>query len=204
MDALEGLRYWNSIKAAWYTVTFNQHASRTGWNDQALTRQYYKGLPDHLKDDIACFGKPAKLCALQSLVTTLDQRYWEHQSELGRDQQTSPAHSPSTFSLPSRSESPAKKISRRFTENSSEIHLDTPITRGSHLPSDTNDPKPQTPSKAPSTSFAQRIADLLGPDGKLKPEEHQCRMDNGLCLCCSEPGHMVADCLRNLMPGLRG
>jgi hypothetical protein len=204
MDALEGLRYRNSTKAARYTVTFNQHASRTGWNDQALTRQYYKGLPDRLKDDIARIGKPAKLRALQSLVTTLDQRYWERQSELGRDQQTSPEHSPSTSSLPSRSESPAEKISRKFTENSSEIRLDTPITRSSHLPSDTNDPKPQTPSEAPSTSFAQRIADLLGPDGKLKPEERQRRMDNGLCLRCGEPGHMVADCPRNLMPGLRG
>ena len=81
MDALEGLHYRDQTKAARYTVSFNQHASRTGWNDRALARQYYKGLPDRLKDDIARFGKPTTLRALQDLVTALNQRYWERQSE---------------------------------------------------------------------------------------------------------------------------
>jgi len=39
------------------------------------------------------------------------------------------------------------------------------------------------------------ISDLLGPDGKLKPEERQRRMDNNLCLRCSKYGHIVPNCL---------
>jgi len=107
---LEGFRYWNSTKAAQYTVTFNQHASCTGWNDQALTRQYYKGLPNWLKDDIAHVGKPAKLCALPNLVTTLDQRYWERQSELNRDPESPSALLQTSTDAPKPSESSAKKI----------------------------------------------------------------------------------------------
>jgi hypothetical protein len=77
MNALEGLRYKDSTKATRYTVDFNRHARRTGWNEQALARQYYKGLPDRLKDEIARTGKPPGLRELQDLVAILDQRYWE-------------------------------------------------------------------------------------------------------------------------------
>jgi len=98
-------------------------------------------------------------------------------------------------------DTPLKKISQKFAENSSEGRLDNLTTNGSHTPPDITVPKSHTPTEAPSTSFAQRIADLLGPDGKLKPEERQRHMDNGLCLCCGEPGHMVTDCPQNNMPG---
>jgi len=53
MTSLENLRYRDSSKATCYTINFNQHARKTGWNEQALSRQYYKGLPDRLKDKIA-------------------------------------------------------------------------------------------------------------------------------------------------------
>jgi hypothetical protein len=74
---LEALRYKDSSKAARYTFEFNRHARRTGWNDAALMCQYYKVLPDRLKDEIARIGKPTNLHDLQDLVTTLDQCYWE-------------------------------------------------------------------------------------------------------------------------------
>jgi hypothetical protein len=51
----------------------------------AVTRQYYKALPDRLKDEIARIGKPTDLHDLQDLVATLDQRYWERQSEISHD-----------------------------------------------------------------------------------------------------------------------
>jgi hypothetical protein len=84
-NALELLKYKDSTKAARYTIDFNRHAHCTGWNDVALSRQYYKGLPDRLKDEIARIGKPAELRPLQDLIATLDQRYWERQSEISRD-----------------------------------------------------------------------------------------------------------------------
>ena len=93
-----------------------------------------------------------------------------------------------------------KVLPKKYFENSSEGCLDNLTTHGSHTPPDITVPKSHTPTEAPSTSFAQHIADL-GPDSKLKPEERQRCMDNGLCLRCGEPGHMVTDCPRNNMPG---
>ena len=77
INALEALRYKDSTKATRYTIDFNRHGRKTGWNEKALAWQYYKGLPDQLKDEIARIGKPDSLTKLQDLVATLDQRYWE-------------------------------------------------------------------------------------------------------------------------------
>ena len=46
MNALESLRYKDSTKATRYAIDFNRHSRRTGWNEQALSRHYYKGLPE--------------------------------------------------------------------------------------------------------------------------------------------------------------
>ena len=74
-NALEALKYKDNTKAACYTIEFNRHAHRTDWNEVAFACQYYKGLPEHLKDEIARIGKPAELHPLQELIATLDQRY---------------------------------------------------------------------------------------------------------------------------------
>ena len=38
------------------------------------------------------------------------------------------------------------------------------------------------------------VANKLGNDGKLTPEEHQQCFDNGLCLYCGGTGHKSKDC----------
>jgi hypothetical protein len=82
MEALEALSYNDFTKAIRYTTDFNRFARCSGWNDRALAHQYYKGLPDRLKDELARIGKPGTLGGLQDLVSILDQRYWERQSEI--------------------------------------------------------------------------------------------------------------------------
>jgi len=57
--------------------------------------------------------------------------------------------------------------------------------------------KPTPPANTPSSSSGTKpnsIADMLGPDGKLKPEERQRRLDNNLCLHCAKFGHTVPNC----------
>src|SRR6266571_8188944 len=82
---LKNLRYKDSGKAVKYTLDFNRDAPCTSWNDNALYRQFYKGLPDRLKDEIARIGKPASLIQLQHLIQNLNQCYWERQSEASHD-----------------------------------------------------------------------------------------------------------------------
>src|SRR5258707_15241531 len=35
---------------------------------------------------------------------------------------------------------------------------------------------------------------ILGPDGKLKLEEHKCHQENNLCMMCGKPGHAMSAC----------
>src|SRR5258708_32476858 len=43
----------------------------------------------------------------------------------------------------------------------------------------------------PTTRVNKRI---LGPDGKLKPEECKCHQENNLCMMCRKPGHATSTC----------
>jgi hypothetical protein len=170
--ALEHLRYRDSGKAVKYTLDFNRNALKTGWNDVALTRQYYKGLPDRLKDELTRVGRPKTLAALQNAVQVLDQRYWERQNEISRDRRTA---------------TPAA-----FTRNP-----DKPPTSSSPSASSPNKPQPSARPQSkpqPNASSKPRIADKLGSDGKLKEEERKYRMANDLCLFCGLSGHKVRDC----------
>src|SRR6266436_4427429 len=52
---------------------------------------------------------------------------------------------------------------------------------------------PQGPNSAnpPATRVNKRI---LGPDGKLKPEECKHCQENNLCMMCGKPGHAMSTC----------
>jgi hypothetical protein len=186
---LESLRYKDSTKATRYTIDFNRHAHRTGWNDLALARQYYKGLPDRLKDEIARIGKPAGLQGLQDLVGTLDQRHWERQSEISRDKRQS-TNNPSNQNKSSDNRSDQRNDNRQTNSaNTSKSPNSQSSNRG-------KDQKKSTSSGSSSSAPAKpnTISDLLGPDGKLKPEERKRRMDQNLCLRCGGSGHTVQNC----------
>jgi hypothetical protein len=190
MTALEALRYKDSQKATRYTLEFNRHSRRTGWNEVALARLYYKGLPDRLKDEISRIGKPAALSELQDLVATLDQRYWERQAEISRDKR------PSTIQPQKSNDKSSDNRSDNRSSSAQNAHA-----KGNNQQQHSKGKDQKKSSSGPSTSTnagskATSIADILGPDGKLKPEERQRRMDNKLCLRCGGTGHIAHDCTK--------
>jgi len=71
MNSLESLKPRDSRKATRYTIDFNRYARKTGWNKQVLSHQFYKNLPDRLKDEIAHIRKPTTLKTLQTLLLLL-------------------------------------------------------------------------------------------------------------------------------------
>ena len=156
----------------------------------ALGHQYYKGLPDRLKDEIARIGKPAGLRPLQDLVATLDQRYWERQSEISRDKRST-----ATPNSPSQTKSTSTdnhNDSRTGNTNASSSKL-TPNNPNQSKNKDQKKPAPAA-NNSGSGNKTNNISDLLGPDGELKPEERQRRMANNLYLHCGKPGHTVNNC----------
>ena len=196
MTALEGLKYKDSTKAVRYTVDFNRYARKSGWNDQALARQYYKGLPDRLKDEIARVGKPEKLLDLQDLVAKLDQRHWERQSEISRDKKNSSA-SASTSNNNKSSSSDNRSGNQQSSNNNNK-----PNNSQQSKNKDQKKPATNTSSSSASATSAKpsALAGLLGPDGKLTPAERKRRMDNNLCLRCSDSGHKANECKLNTTP----
>ena len=192
MNSLENLRFKDSGKATCYTIDFNRHAWKTGWNEQALLWQFYKGLPDRLKDEIARLGKPSGLKALQDMVATLDQHYWECQSEINRDKKSASASASTSASKPTSSD----KTSGGQQSNGSK--------QDNRQQSKKDQKKPATTPSTPATPNKSTIANLLGPDGKLKPEERQRQTDNNLCLRCGKTGHMVNDCPVSSKPKPKG
>src|SRR5260221_11472143 len=73
-----------------YLVRFNTLASRVEWGDVVLCFQFYDGLPDQLKDQIALLGKPNNLQELVQVTIHHDNLYWEHQDECKRAKQQQP------------------------------------------------------------------------------------------------------------------
>jgi hypothetical protein len=67
--------------AAQYTATFQQYAIKTGWGDVALQAQYYQGLKDSVKDEIAKEERPGTMAGLVQLAIRIDNRLYERALE---------------------------------------------------------------------------------------------------------------------------
>ena len=64
-----------------YASKFQQLAFRTDWNDEAKTNEFYTGLKDHVKDDIARGVRPEELHDMIKQATIIDNRHHERQLE---------------------------------------------------------------------------------------------------------------------------
>src|SRR5436190_22867619 len=63
--------------ASQYAAEFQQHASRVDWNDGALTAQFYRGLKDPIKDEIAKSDRPLELNKMMNLAIKIDNQMFE-------------------------------------------------------------------------------------------------------------------------------
>jgi hypothetical protein len=161
-----------------YVVEFQRLASQVHrWGDGALHRQFYDGLPAHIKDEISRMGKPTTLSEFKTLAQTIDACYWECKGEISRETKSSSSNPPK----PSTSDHTSSHLSRS----------------GSHRSGQNKSAKPMSAS----TLSALKAPDLntkLGKDGKLTAEEHQRCLDKKLCLFCGGPGHSAWDCTVDL------
>ena len=59
-----------------YVVDFNRLASQVwGYGDGTLHHHFYSGLPDRIKDEVSCVGKPHSLNELCALAQEIDACY---------------------------------------------------------------------------------------------------------------------------------
>ena len=173
---LENLTMSDSHRVARYVTQFNWLATQVSWGSEALRYQFYKGLPDRLKDRISEIGKPKDLNKLRELAQSIDARYWERKAERNREGRT-PSAGNKSGSAPKTS--PPSNPPTKPSGSSSSSSPKNSSTSGS----------PKTPSNPPKP-----YADKLGKDGKLTSEERQRRFANHLCLFCGGAGHNVDAC----------
>ena len=82
---LEQLQMRNGQRITKYIVEWNRLASQVqDWSHGALHRSFYNGLPDWIKDEISCQGKPDNIMDLRALSQQIDHRYWERKEEILR------------------------------------------------------------------------------------------------------------------------
>ena len=68
-----------------YIIEFSHWAPITGFNEPALIRDFYHGLPHCIKDDFKVDAEGVDLTRLWDLALVHDQRCWERQHELRKD-----------------------------------------------------------------------------------------------------------------------
>ena len=85
---------------------------------------------------------------------------------------------------------PSKKDSSK-SSNSNNSPSKTTTNSLSNTSSSSSSKTPKGSSKDKPKNL---ISDKLGKNGKLTGEEHKCCMKEGLCLYCSEKGHIAHDC----------
>lgn len=161
---LDALRMRANQKFADFLVEFNTLSSQVNWGDRALRHRLRHALPDRIKDSLALVEEPAGFGDWKRVIQTIDQRYWERQTELRREGRTS--------------HNTTRGGQSANTRN-------TPSTPAP--PTTTSNPRNNSGNPPPARSH-------LTTQGGLTQTERERRIAQGLCLYCGGEGHKAVEC----------
>ncbi|KAL0570662.1 hypothetical protein V5O48_011297 [Marasmius crinis-equi] len=186
-DKLDLLCMRNTDRINKYEVKFNKLAVKVGYGENTLHHAFYRGLPQRIKDLFLGTGRKPKTCAaLCARARKLDRSYWQHEAEKScKARAWTSAGNSSNNSKSSQSKSSTSSTSQSNPQSSS----------SSSNQNRSNNSKNQNQSNNRSSGFSSGspnlLANILGPNGKLKPSELECCKKNNLCVFCSGK-HTVA------------
>jgi len=176
-ESIDNLKMHDNQHILKYNVEFTRLAVRTGWDDSVLRHRYYSGLAERIKDVMGQQGKPTNLDDMRALAHSIDSRYWERTREKSRS---------------GKSKADTSDKSDHKSDKSDDKNKSGSNSGNNKFKGKSNSGKPASTSA--SSSSTPSIADKLGKDGKLTPQERQRRFDNNLCLFCGGTGHTAKDC----------
>jgi len=172
---LKALHMHENHQAMKYFIRFQQLASQVQWGNTALQWQAYNGLAKCIKDDMVHHHKPNTLSSLQKFIQAIDAWYWEWKGEVSWE---------SHISKSSRNKSEPKHDTSKSDNKSSKNSL---------MKQKNNSGSAQSNTSAPKEPISD-LSTILSKDGKLTLQEHQCQLNNNLCLFCGNSGHVAKDC----------
>ena len=161
-----------------YNVKFNKYSTLTRFGEAALLAKYYKGLAPRIKDALALTGRATTLARFREQVQKMDLRYWECKEEERSQPSASKASTSTSWS--------SGTSSATFSSSSKPASTKTQSKLSS---------RSATSSASTSKSNNPDLSKILGPDGKLLPEEKERRKQNDLCMVCGAKGHYSDKCL---------
>lgn len=85
---LLALKQKNSVVE--YTSEFRIEAANTRLDEEALVMLFYSGLKPHVVDELYKVDRPSQLQEMVELATRVDNRYYDYQEELQRQEQKAP------------------------------------------------------------------------------------------------------------------
>jgi hypothetical protein len=142
-----------------YLVRFNKLSQLTEWNNQALRKVFYDGLPERIQIKLRDLpgGKPTELSVLKVSAQTIDVSHWEWQNEQELCRRRNLA--PTTPKTPDSGGKPS-------ADNSSPKHGDSKKKKGG---GGNGGNSGGSPTKTSTPASEKPHAKVLGPDGKLLP-----------------------------------
>ena len=139
-------------------------------------------LPNRIRDELRfCHEDTSTFEGLKRAVLRIDNNYWKRSSNEDGKHRT--IHAPSDISP-----RPLRIDQYNPTPRATPT---TPPNRVTWERVRTIPPRVPIPHPEPSGSS---LITRLGPDGQLTPAEHQRRMNLGLCMHCSQSGHLARGC----------
>jgi len=195
-EKLVSLRINDSQHVHCYTVAFKECADELWWADDILHSFYYQGLPDRIKDLWAWTNPPALYDTLVEEAQKADLHYWCCVDKKRKNPSTSKP-------LTSEQRSPDQKSYSGMLAKSGQSSR-SPSSSTPNKTTSTLSSMPQTPAK--KTDSYKDLSAILGPDGKLLPEEKEWCKKFGLCLRhsikddCPPPGFNKSNTLKTDKP----
>ena len=180
---LEGLRMQENHQAMKYFIKFMQLATRIQWGQAALLRQAYNGLANESRTTWFIMISPLCFLTSESLfrlsIPVIGS--WERKAEISHKNTSSTSRNKSE-NKSNNSKTEKGKGSSKSKQKDSNSSSGLTLSKGS-----TSESKKLNPN----------LSSKLGKDGKLTPQERQCRLNKNLCLFCGASGHMAKDCLKS-------
>jgi hypothetical protein len=166
--------------ASSYISEFQRHATLTNWDDHALAAQFYRGLKEGIKDEIARVGRPHALKEMMDTALRIDNRLYERTLERGN---------PMPYTTTTQTKS--YEVNR---DRSSSVRSNNPIRQATTTQTTytCQSYQPNNNRSYPNTRMSSNLP--INQQRKLKSDEYARRKEENLCLYCGSKDHAVANC----------
>jgi len=177
-DAIVSIPFPNDGKAIDYFIRFAKYQNHICWDKRALQKVVKDAIPTRIRDELRYSQEDmSSFKGFKRAVLQIDNDHWKRIQD---DKNKSKTNRFPSYHTP---KPPRPEWAR------------TPGTEDKPGPTERlARPPPSLGTSSISPTQKSPSSNILGADGWLTPVERQCHMNLGLCLHCSQSGHLARTC----------